>query len=378
MPFRLDIGSLRKPKRLADGRLRVDGHLTRAGVFSYRNPDGSERIEYRPPEEVFRRDSLDSFAFVPITNDHPDEMLTTATARKHAIGTTGENIRQDGQLVAASMIIFDEDAIEKMDAGKTELSCGYEVDLEMRSGVTPQGDRYDAIQRNIRGNHVALVDVGRAGPEARVRMDAAVMMPVPSNTKQGEPMEELQKQLAAALAAQAKAEVRADAAEAERDKIQVEKDVATARADAAEGERDAAKTALEDEKKARADAAEGEPAKIRARIELENKSAPILGTADAPFEPDGKTDRDIKSAVVAKIDGIEAAALSEKSDDYVSARYDMAIDRVEKSEGAMNDLRVIAGSGNLRGDEDKESAAHKAMIERRKAAFRSDVDEKAS
>lgn len=178
-PFRLDRGELKPARRMPDGRLIAEGLLTRAGVFSYRNPDGSERRELRPPEEVFRADALQSFAMVPLTNDHPTDLLDTKTARRHAVGGVGENVRKDEDFVRAPITVWDADTIAQMEAGKLALSCGYQVDLDETPGVHPLYGRYDAVQRNIRGNHVALVQAGRAGEAARVRMDAAAMIAEP-------------------------------------------------------------------------------------------------------------------------------------------------------------------------------------------------------
>jgi hypothetical protein len=173
MAFRLDFGSLRPAKRLGDGRLRVDGLLTRTGVFRYKNSDGTERREYRPAEEVFNKDSLASFEMVPVTDDHPPVSVDANNARKFAVGSVGESVRQDGDFVAAGLVVYDAGTVAKMNAGKVQLSCGYTVDLDDTPGVTPDGELYDAKQTNIRGNHVAIVDIARAGEAARVRMDAA-------------------------------------------------------------------------------------------------------------------------------------------------------------------------------------------------------------
>ena len=83
-------------------------------------------------------------------------------------------LRKDGEFVAGELLVTDADLIKKLEDGAArELSCGYNCDLDEKPGVTADGLRYDAIQRNIRGNHVAVVPKGRAGPEARVRMDGA-------------------------------------------------------------------------------------------------------------------------------------------------------------------------------------------------------------
>jgi hypothetical protein len=174
--FRYDLGNLQSPTEMPNGWLRVDGYLTRAGVFEYVNHDGSKRLELRPDDEVFRADSLSSFAMVPVTDDHPDVVLDSSNTAKYQKGSVSEAIRRDGDALAASMLITDGVLAGKMRAGKCGLSCGYEVDLEKTSGTHPVYGRYDAVQRNIRGNHVAVVSAGRAGPVARVRMDAAVQV----------------------------------------------------------------------------------------------------------------------------------------------------------------------------------------------------------
>jgi len=172
---RLDRGEvLRKPTKLANGWLRLDGRLTRTGVFTYRLPDGSMRRELRLADEVFRDDTLQSFALVPVTDEHPPAFLDASNTKEFARGAVAGALRRDGNFVAGEMLVTDAELIAKLEGGKArEISCGYTCDLEESAGEF-DGERYDAIQRNIRGNHVAIVERGRAGPEARVRMDAAV------------------------------------------------------------------------------------------------------------------------------------------------------------------------------------------------------------
>ncbi len=171
--LRVDNSSpLSKPVRLSNGFVRAEGYLTRAGIFVYRDAQGNTVREFRPPEEVFHPDSLASFALVPVTNDHPSDMLTADNAKQYAVGSVSEVVTPDGDKVRASLMITDSATIEALEAGKSELSCGYTADVELTPGVW-QGQKYDAVQRNIRGNHVALVDAGRAGPACSIRMDAA-------------------------------------------------------------------------------------------------------------------------------------------------------------------------------------------------------------
>lgn len=163
---------LSKPVRLPNGFVRAEGYLTRTGIFVYRDAQGKTIRELRPPEEVMHPDSLASFGLMPVTNDHPSELLTADNAKEYQVGTVSESVVADGDKVRAALMITDAQAIEALDAGKSELSCGYTADVVQESGVW-QGQPYDAKQINIRGNHVAIVDTGRAGPECALRMDAA-------------------------------------------------------------------------------------------------------------------------------------------------------------------------------------------------------------
>jgi hypothetical protein len=355
---RFDAGSLRPPKRMADGRVRLDANITRTGVFEYLNPDGTVRREYRPPDEVFRDDSLETFVAVPFTDDHPDVPVTATNAKAYAVGWLGESVRRDGDHVVATIYVADAAVIAKIDAGKREVSCGYECDLEMAAGVTPSGDRYDAIQRNIRGNHVALVDRGRAG-SARVRMDAAVMIPAAgergtetNDPKEDPRMEELQKKLDAALADLAKVQTELASAKARADKAEGERDAATARADKAEASR-------MDEAAVQA--------RVKARVDLERKAGALL---DTETKLDGMSDRDIRVAVVKHVDGVDIAA--DKSDAYVEARFDAVVDRSAKADASLESARIvmIPGADPRRNDIADEDAAAEAMRKRRADAFK--------
>jgi hypothetical protein len=174
---------LNKPQVTAQGFLRVDGHVARVGIYEYRKDDGTISLELRPPEEVFHPDSLASYADAPVTLDHPVEgEVTPDNVRKHEVGAVSGSARADGDHVAATLVIKDAKAIKLVKAGKQELSPGYRIKLDERPGAdsryshpgNPTG-RYDAVQREIRVNHQALLDRGhaRGGNSIRLRMDAA-------------------------------------------------------------------------------------------------------------------------------------------------------------------------------------------------------------
>ncbi|GAA4827370.1 DUF2213 domain-containing protein [Sphingosinicella ginsenosidimutans] len=163
--------------RSRDGYLRVTAKAARTGVQDYLgrevDPEGKHFAAdqvvkvYRPPEEVFAADSVASFIGRPITDDHPAVPVTAKNWRDLARGVIGGAVR-DGEWLRFDLALMDADTVAKVDGGKRELSNGYSADLSIEDGTAPDGTAYQAVQRRIRGNHIALVDRARAGPEARI------------------------------------------------------------------------------------------------------------------------------------------------------------------------------------------------------------------
>lgn len=144
----------------ANGRAVVEARIARTGVQLYKYPDIEVR-ELRPPETVFDPVAMATYRGLPVTVGHAD-WVTAANVQTLAIGYV-QSVRQDGRYLAATMIITDAAAIEAMKRGTLrEWSAGYHVELEETAGVTPAGEKYDVIQRDIRANHVALLPPGGA------------------------------------------------------------------------------------------------------------------------------------------------------------------------------------------------------------------------
>jgi hypothetical protein len=344
MVLRYDAGALKPPTRMPNGWLRVDGLLTRTGVFEYANPDGTKRREYRSPKEVFNADSLKTFGLVPVTNNHPPELLTANNTANYAVGVVGERIVQDGDYVRASMQITDARTIADIEAGKLELSCGYACDVLEHAGVSPEGERYDCEQTNIRGNHVAVVEVGRAGPQAKIRLDAgdAVQVVTREDSNNMKVMingveYEVTDQVAQAITRERQdVKERLDTAQAEVKSVKGQVDKEKARADAAE-------ESLTAEKKARTDAQD--PAKmterVNARVTLLVQAKPVLAPET---KYDSMDDKGIKVAVLGKLK--PDLKLDGKSDEYIQARYDIAIEDHAKSNPSLDEARRVAQGGN--------------------------------
>lgn len=167
------IGTLKALETTPQGFVRVDARLTRTGIFTYIQ-DGKVTRELRLPEEVFRCDSLKSIAGAPVTDLHPDTFVSPENAKELAVGFAGEEIKPDGDFVTAKLTITDAAAIEALKEGsRKEISLGYTCEVEDSPGLH-NGEPYDAIQRNIVVNHIALGPKGwgRAGPEVAVKTDS--------------------------------------------------------------------------------------------------------------------------------------------------------------------------------------------------------------
>ncbi len=171
--FRVDLGPLAPPKETPQGFLIVEGIASRAGVFEYVRSDGSVQRELRLPEHVLSDIALNGYQGAPITKGHPANPVTPRTAKSVSVGTVLESARKDGNNVRVRMCIQDSDAIAAVRSKRmAALSTGYSVDLDETPGVHPEFGRYDAIQTNLVINHLALCELGRAGPVARIRTDS--------------------------------------------------------------------------------------------------------------------------------------------------------------------------------------------------------------
>lgn len=346
-----------KATRTDEGYLIDTPIVGRVGIQMYKNADGTIRRELRPPEEVFNADSLKSFAGKPVTDEHPGEPVTAKNAKRLSVGTMQGEGRQDGDNVVAPIIVHDGEMIDKiLKGGKRELSLGYRVNLEETPGVW-NGQEYDAIQRNIRVNHLAIVPRGRAG-NARLNLDRHDAVSFNPEEEISMPTDNLGRiRLDSGLEYQAAPEVvvafekmRSDNAEL-TGKLQE----AGVKVQALEGERDTLKSRVDafpaELEKCRADALEKARAEIKARAELE-KVAETFKVDSA-----GKTDREVKELVIRSVRA--DADLTGKSDEYVNAAFDLTVSL--KNDAAMAAQRQ-AGAPRNDGSDKPESGTYKSFM----------------
>ena len=166
--IRLDSIKLDDTYYTGEGYFRDRPTVTSCGIFEYHLADGSVRRELRLPEHVFDPQSLASYKSKPIIITHEAGTIDKNNVEREIIGTILSEGYKDGDDVRVEIVIHDTDAMKR--CGLRELSLGYELDLDETPG-TWNGEPYDAIQKNIRVNHLALVDKARAGDQARLNTD---------------------------------------------------------------------------------------------------------------------------------------------------------------------------------------------------------------
>lgn len=335
--------------RDAAGNLIAEAFAVRTGVQVYHGSEvglvDRETVRvFRPEGEVRDPESMKTFTHATITMDHPTEPVTPDNWEGLTKGEVSTEATWDGNKIKLPLIIKAADAIKAIEGGKRELSAGYTCKLDWTPGVTKDGEPYDAIQRDIRVNHLAIVDRGRAGAECRIgdadRWGAA---PIPPSNKKEDTMSD-------ALTTVVLGDKAAQVAVADAPLIEAFKaDSAKALADMATAHK--VDIAAKDAEIAKVEAARDEAqGKILSDVGLDKRvadRAELIGKARAivtDVKTDGLSDVAIRKAVViAKLgDG-----MADKSDAYLDARFDiLAEDRVDPVADVLKGgLKSTNGSG---------------------------------
>lgn len=131
----------------------------------------------RDEADVFDDESMTSFRSVPVTIGHPKEdgkniSVTADNADKLQVGVLEGVPTRDENKLTGTLVIARQDAIDMIEEGTQELSAGYTCDVEV---VDVDGEK-TYHQRNIRANHIAIVDKGRAGSHVRIADDAEPLL----------------------------------------------------------------------------------------------------------------------------------------------------------------------------------------------------------
>jgi len=316
------------------GFLTAPVTLARTGVQHYYGyeigMDGdrvSEKIGvFRPPSEVFDQESINTFTNLVLTDDHPSSPVDISNVSYLQVGSvSGVEVQNDKNVLTGILTITNKKVIDKIKDGKIEVSVGYSNELREEKGVY-NGVNYDFVQTKIRANHLAIVDAGRCGSACKITLDDKES-PVEKITIDGIEYETDNSQLAQAIRNKQKNH------DAETEKLKKEKEKADEEKEEMKKEKDkaeAAKDSLIADSQKFSDKAISKM--VTDKAILLNDSRSILGD-DMPECVN--CDKEIKAAVVDKINGLD---LSGKSDEYINAAYDMAIDTFNKNKKSINNL----------------------------------------
>jgi hypothetical protein len=366
-------------RRQSDGALLAHVRVARTGIQLYRgsevDPENEHGVKdkavvrvYRPGSEVFSKDTMQSVAHRPVTNDHPKEMVTEKTWKDVAVGQTADEVSAEGIYLRVPLMVSDGAAISDIEGGKQELSPGYWSELDWTAGKNDAGESYDAVQRNIRFNHVAIVDRGRSGKKVRIGDEAGVWVSDEETLEDGEDkgvhtmanrtvtidgltiettdqgaqaIEKLQGQIRTLTDAATTAKTAHDAALAAKDKDLATKDTEIAGLKAKVLDAKAIDTLVE------------KRSTLIAKARMVHKDAKIEGLTDTEI---------MRGVVTEKIKDVD---LKDKSDAYIEARFDGLVEAAKASGSKVDDFRsVVRDEGiDTKTTDSKVRTAYDKMVE---------------
>lgn len=329
--------------------------VARIGVQVYYDASGNEIREFRPSDEVFKESSLASFQGKPITLDHVT--VNSDNAKDVVVGSISGKAEKMGNAVVAPIVIYDKGAIEEAMSGNAkELSVGYEAFIDMTPGWgdpltgeyilksdanhdAPDGyEEFDAIQRDIKVNHLAMVFRGRAGI-AKLNLDGEQERPYTDTVKLTNEESNMTVKI---KIDSAEVEVSKDVAD-HIGKLQAKAEQAGAKVDGLQAECDALKAKVD-----------SIPDQIEAALKEAKEKADALGAvisfaSGIGIKCDGLAEKEIKLAVIDEVLGIDA---KEKSDAYINQSYEIARDsdkmaaqRIKVHGDKSDDKNDVADSG---------------------------------
>lgn len=353
-------------EKTPEGYLKGRATITNIGVFPYRKADGSIDWELRHPDDVFAVESMETYKMKPITMDHPEEMVDANNIEKYQIGNTGEfPINVNDMYLANDLIVQKKEAVDAILNGKIGLSCGYSCDVLPENGVW-LGMPYTSRQKNIRLNHLAVCDFGRAGETARIRLDSADAIMVSAkdvpdttpvvvedkNTKEGgthmadlkkikldgvieyEVADEVASYIGTINEKNSTLQVSLDTLNTEKSTIEAERDTLKDRVDALKKELDETKASKMDE------------VAIKAAVARRVKLLDAANKAEVEVKED-MDEMAIQKAIILKV--FPGAQLKDDAV-YIEARFDGAIETLEAQADA------IARGAENHEEEHKDSA----------------------
>ena len=300
-----------------------DNKLARSGILEYlpeelglpNNGQGMVKI-FRDPVDLFDEKVLKSFKSKIVTLQHPTKFVDSKNL-ENRVGWSKDDIRQEGDFILGSIVIDSQEGIDAIENGTAEISLGYEADVIAMDGVY-NGERYTHIFKDIKGNHIAIVDRGRNGSMCKIS---------DKKTKEGKSMKKIIHDGVEFEASEQVAQV--------FDKLTAERDTYKARISDMEEKVSDMEEKLEDAEEKKKEAEEAKAKMEDSMVSVDKIDELVIQRAKAcdtaskiidGFESKGKSIEDIKKEVVIA----KNIDITDKSAEFVSTCFYM-IDRDMKN-----------------------------------------------
>ena len=181
VPVYDQLGQFTTREYTPEGYLRAVARFARTGIQLYARSEippgvipssfkGSFVRVLRDDSEVFDEASMASFVAKPVTVDHRHKMIDVTSFRIAHVGLSLESVRKEevSSSLMIPIVVTDSAAIKSIEKGKVQLSAGYTCDYQWGPAEHPTYGAFDLRMTNIRGNHISIVDKGRAGPGVQI------------------------------------------------------------------------------------------------------------------------------------------------------------------------------------------------------------------
>ena len=377
--FFKDLGTVSSRKTTKEGFLSVVADFARIGIQDYfvgelprsevppdlrDDPFTIVRL-LRPEKEVFADSSMQSFSQKPVTNEHPPEHINSKNFKDFQVGFSGAEVSKNQDRLRVPLLIQDSEVIKEIKAGKDALSAGYSAKVLWSSGVDDVHGPYDAIQSNIHGNHIAIVEKARAGADVKIN-DSWSDIEDKTKPKKGE--KEMAKRKINGITvefsdsgAEAVDGLVAALSDSEKKMVKLETDFKDQKKakDKLQGEFDALKKSqLTDEDIEK---------KVSGRLAIVDQARAL----NPELDPAGKTIVDIKKEAVLAVE--KDFDFADKSEEYVSAVFDTFYLKREKK-GTKSARKAGEGAGEGGEEVSIADQAREAFIERSANAWKEKVN----
>lgn len=335
MSKRYDRIELNNVKRDDNGFLTYDFVAAKTGVFPYWDGNlGKVVMELKHPDDLLTEEVVQQLNKIPITEDHPYELVNLDNAKAFVKGMTHGGSRINNNCLEGNGTVFDAVLIGKiLNGNKKECSLGFECELVEESGEY-QGVKYDRKQKNFRLNHLAMVKAARCGHECTAKVDAKEDEAVQIRFDEIDQYQNRRSEKTMKIKLDGIEHEVPDVVGTRLQNLETKNDELTKQVGQLEGKLDGKEDEVKQLKQKNEDLEKNQISSekldeaIEERLTLVQNATSVLGDE---YDFKGKNTREIKVDCIKKVSG-EDFKEDGKSDEYINARFDTICDFMNNSE----------------------------------------------